>query len=561
MISNLRLDAGTRLDIWAKGPGFIRISIEGTVVWQVPALPAEPAHFRYHHRETCEIGVEWDNSAAVLWAYSYLPEAVSTRGITIWEFGDSVITIRTGAEIDAWMQSDANRPVMHFSPIRQWMNDPNGLCKVGDTWHLFYQFHPAGTDWGPMHWGHATSKDLFHWAHLPVFLSPDQNLWQMSATGGAFSGNAFHDRDGTIKFFYTERLPAYDLFKGYREIQKVAEPDRHLISAERISMVLEERPAGVEHDFRDPKVWWDVTALAYRMVLGASIDGDPSVLLYGSGDAEVWTYLGPLYRAPARFCEEGARAIECPDFFPLGGKWVLIMGFVGHTEPGTGRHNLLYALVGEFVNDRFLPDGENLQLLDFGTDYYAMQSFEADGRQIAFAWLFNWEYRKPPGSPYSGEMSLPRELSLTKDGRLAMMPVAEFDAACPAQRLTPKPDGNFTLPPESIDIQLDGNLEGTRIVARQDSALSFEITVSKGQVTIRLPQDDGSIRYQADCSNAKDLRIIHDRGILEVFTETGAVCGTRRSYQEILPDTLEIDTVADAKVLARRLARSYRDQD
>ena len=291
------------------------------------------------------------------------------------------------------------------------------------------------------------------------------------------------------------------------------------------------------------------------MVLGASIEGDPAVLLYGSPDAEDWTYLGPLYRAPARFRDEGARAVECPDFFHLGGRWVLIMGFVGHTEPETGRHNLLYALVGEFVCDRFLPDRKDLQLLDFGTDFYAMQSFDADGRKLALAWLFNWEYRKPQGSPYSGEMSLPRELSLTQEGRLAMLPPADLDAAWPAQRLAPMPDGSFALTPEPVDIQIDGPLEGTRIVARQKDSLSFEVTVSKGKVTIGLPQDDGSIRYEADCSAAKDLRIIHDRGIVEVFAAKGVICGTRRNYLAIRPDTLVVNTVAGAKVLVRRSAR------
>lgn len=252
---------------------------------------------------------------------------------------------------------------------------------------------------------------------MPVFLQPEQNLARLGATGGAFSGNAFRDRDGTIKFYYTERLPAYNLFTGYREIQKIAEPDRRLIKAERVTTILEARPDGVKHDFRDPKVWWDKAANAYRMILGASIDADPAVLLYGSDDGLEWRYLGPLYRASANFCKEGARAVECPDFFQLEDKWILVMGFVGHIEPGTGRHNLLYALIGQFADDRFIPDTPELQILDFGTDYYAMQSFEADGRQIAFAWLFNWEYRKPPVQLTPVKCLCPARLLLAKTKR------------------------------------------------------------------------------------------------------------------------------------------------
>lgn len=558
MKAALELASGTRLEFWAQGPGTVRIRQGEATLWQVPALAPHPDFFRYTHREACEVTVEWDRPEAILWAYGYDPATVAEAGITVWEFGAEGLTLRTGPEIDAWMRSDPDRPQMHFSPVRQWMNDPNGLCKVGDRWHLFYQFHPAGTDWGPMHWGHSTSRNLFDWMHLPVFLHPEQNLWRLGATGGAFSGNAFQDRDGSRMFFYTERLPAYDLFKGYREVQKLARPGRGLIHAAGSETVIEARPAaeGVEHDFRDPKVWWDDAAGAYRMVLGAALHGDPAVLLYGSDDLADWTYLGPIYRAPAQYRENGARAAECPDFFPLGGKWVMVMGFVGYTEPGTGRHNLLYAQVGDFRHDRFVPDGDGLQVLDFGTDFYAMQSFAAEERQIALAWLFNWEDRKPAGSPYSGEMSLPRELSLDARGRLCMAPVPELDAAWPARRLAAGPGGTHALGDFPADLRLEGELDGTRIRAMQGGALSFEVAVTGGRLAIRLPQDDGRIRYEADLAGATDLRLLHDRGILEVFAARGAVCGTRRSYAKVAPDRVEIATPARVEVFARGPART-----
>lgn len=545
------LGAGYRIEFWATGPGTIRIARENATLWQVPSFPQFAQFYSYHHRESCEVTVEWDRSNAVLFAYGYDPANVRETGITLWDFGADGITCRTGPEIDDWMRADPDRPQMHFSPIRQWMNDPNGLCKLGDTWHMFYQFHPAGTDWGPMHWGHATSSDLQSWTHMPVFLHPEQNLWGLGATGGAFSGNAFRDRDGQDMFFYTERLPAYDLFEGYREIQKLARPGRDLVKAETITEVLEARPTGVEHDFRDPKVWWDDPAQAYRMVLGAALDGDPAVLLYGSQDLLEWTYIGPLYRAPARFRTEGARAVECPDFFPLDGKWVLVMGLVGHTDPKSGRHNLLYALVGDFAGDVFTPDSEELQLLDFGTDFYAMQSFRANGRQIALAWVFNWEDRKPAGSPYSGEMSLPRELALDRDGRLCMKVAEEFDAAWPGRALGPSEDGSFALNGEPLDVMLSGALDGSRVIATCGGVLSFEVTVREGTISVKLPQDDGAIRYTADVTDATDLRIIHDSGIVEIFAAGGAICGTRRNYTNIAADRLIVATEARLSVVER----------
>ncbi|MCK3778709.1 glycoside hydrolase family 32 protein [Ensifer sesbaniae] len=532
--------SGERLEFWASGPGAVTISQDDQILWQASALESHPAYYSYHHREAGTVIVEWDRPESFLWAYSYDPAKVAEEGIRLWEFSADKISLRVGKDIDTWLESDPDRPQIHFSPCRHWMNDPVGLCKVGELWHLFYQFHPIGSDWGPMHWGHATSHDLINWLHMPVFLHPEQNLWRLGATGGAFSGNAFRDRDGTLMFFYTERLPAYDLFKGYREVQKIARPDRRIIKAESIVTVLEERPKGVEHDFRDPKVWWDEVNGAYRMVLGASIHGDPAVLLYGSDNLVDWSYLGPLFRAPPSFRLEGARAVECPDFFTVGGKWVLIMGFVGHRDPESGRHNLLYGLVGDFFDDRFVPHSDTLQLLDFGTDFYAMQSFSASGRQIALAWLFNWEFRKPDGSPYSGEMSVPRELYLDELNRICMRPASEFDGKVDRIAVQPIEPLLFPLPDAPIEVRLDGPLEGTSISATQQGRPSFTICVKDGTISVSLPQDDGSIRYEGTLPQASDLRVIYDRGIVEIFADHGVICGTRRSYLDSQPDRLAI---------------------
>jgi len=557
--TTVTLAAGYQLEFWARGPGSFRIREGDILLWQAPSFAEYPDFFRYHHREASQVSIEWEGAGAILFAYGYDPATVVGTGITMWEFG-AELTLRSGQEIDVWMRSDPARPVMHFSPIRQWMNDPNGLCKIGEDWHLFYQFHPASTEWGPMHWGHATSKDLFNWTHLPVFLHPEQNLWRLDATGGAFSGNAFQDRDGERMFFYTERMPAYDLFKGYREIQKLARLGQTALHHIGSETVIATRPVhdGVEHDFRDPKVWCDEMTGAYRMVLGAALHGDPAVLLYGSDDLTNWNYLGPIYRAPTHYRENGARAVECPDFFSLDGKWVMVMGFVGYTEPSTGRHNLLFALVGDFVDDTFVPDTDELQVLDFGTDFYAMQSLRADGRQIAMAWLFNWEDRKPPGSPYSGEMSLPRDMRLDAAGRLLMQPVRELDSTWELERLETAGDGVFRLDDAPFDLRLQGDLDQTTIVAAEGNDVTFELVVSHGSVAIRLPRDDGKISYRAQYLSATDLRIVHDRGIVEVFVDNGAICGTRRTYQSVAPDRITVESQAQVTLFERRAVQQPR---
>jgi beta-fructofuranosidase len=191
-------------------------------------------------------------------------------------------------------------------------------------------------------------------------------------------------------------------------------------------------------------------------------------------------------------------------------------------------------------------------VLDFGTDYYAMQSFEAEGRQVAFAWLFNWEYRKPDGSAYSGEMSLPRVLSLSEDKKkICMLPAMEVDEHYVASPVAQDQSGEYSLPGGPIEIRLSGPLQGSKLVATTSGELAFEVSVADGILSIRLAQDDGSIQYVAELGGGKDLRLFHDRGIIEIFADGGAVCGTRRGYANIEPDQLEISSSALAQVFER----------
>ena len=546
----LNLPANARIELWARarGNGIDSFCIQcgSETVYHIPALPSYFDFFHYNHREASEVTLSWDPmQIEVSYAYSYDPSTVATHGITLWEFVPEGLILRTGHAIHAWMAEDLMRPKLHFSPPRMWMNDPNGLCKISNTWHLFYQFHPNSVDWGPMYWGHAISQDLFHWTHQPVFLHPEQNLARLDATGGAFSGTALCSPNQQVAFYYTERYPAYDHFKGYREVQKRAQASRDLVRVTNIETVISTRPPGVEHDFRDPKVWWEEQVGQYRMILGASLFDDPAVLLYGSPDGKDWDYLGPLYVAPTHFRKNKARSVECPDFFQLDGRWVLVMGFLGYAEPETGRRHLLYALIGEFDGHHFRPTGSNLQLLDFGADFYAMQSFEADGRRIAHAWLFNWETRRPGPSQYSGELALPRELEIDEKGRLCMLPVIELEQTAAFISQSGADSGTYCLPDTPFAISLSGKIEGTTILATQAGKPSFNIIIQGGLISIVLSQDDGKKKYTARALDPRDLTIVHDRGIIEIFVDRGAICGTRRNYTNVKPDEIRIDSAAD----------------
>ncbi|OAP35057.1 beta-fructofuranosidase [Sinorhizobium glycinis] len=554
MSNIVELDAarGTRFEFWARRKAaksraedsageVFALRAGKRIVYRIAPPPPYCQFYAYTHHAGGPLTLEWDENIIELSLfYRFDPIRVAEEGVTFLDLQGGRLVARPKVAWPTWCESDPDRPQLRFSPFQAWMNDPNGLCFVDGRYHLFYQFHPVEAEWGPMHWGHAVSDDLYRWTHLPVFLHPEQNLWSLGATGGAFSGSAFVGPDGGLSFYYTERLPAYDLFKEYKEVQKLVVPSADLLRPETNRVVLDNGPPGSAHDFRDPKVWYDAAGGEYRMVLGAAIDGDPAVLLYGSEDGADWKFLSVLYRAPEHFRQHGARCVECPDFFELDGRFVLVMGFVGYTEPTTGRHNLLYAQVGTFDDDRFMPLTPALQELDFGTDFYAMQSFRAKERQIAFAWLFNWEFRKPAGSPYSGELSLPRVLGVDAQLRLTMLPEVGY-RALRSHALTQAAAGHFICEPgEPIELSLTGALDGIRIVGRGGDGESFTIAHVSGRLQVNVAEDAGEIEYRSTPLSLENLTVFFDRGVLEIFANDGVVCGTRRTYKVTALTALEL---------------------
>lgn len=545
--------AGDRLELWARaasaaGRGGDPLSLRagGKLAFRIETLPPYFQFYAHTHYASEAVELVWDEDAIeISLFYRFNPATVAHVGVTFLDLRDGALVQHPKSEWPAWYAADASRPQLRFSPFRNWMNDPNGLCFVDGTYHLFYQFHPNGTDWGPMHWGHATSPDLYHWTHLPVFLHPTGNLASLGATGGAFSGNAFIDPKGDLSFYYTERLPAYDLFKDYKEVQKRLVPSADLLRPEASRHVLEYGPPGSAHDFRDPKVWYDVERGAYRMILGAAIDENPAVLLYHSQDGLDWTFLSVLYQAPEHFRKHGARCVECPDFLEIDGHWVLVMGFVGFTDPETGRHNLLYAATGTFADDAFRPYASELQELDFGTDYYAMQSFEAGDRQLALAWLFNWEFRKPAGSVYSGEMSLPRVLGIDDARRLTMLPEKGYQSLRLQAIEQSAPDRFRPEDGAPVELALRGELNGIRIVGKGPDGAEFVVAHDGGRLVVSVAEDKGDIVYRSAPLDLCQIAIFFDHGVLEIFANDGAVCGTRRSYGIVALQSIEIAGSAD----------------
>ena len=510
-------------------------------VYKIVDAPNFDEHFSYLHFGNQPLSLMISDAVDISLAYIYKPEEVYQKGVTYLNHHQGQFELIGMAEMEEWYQSEAYRPQQHFSPFKAWMNDPNGLCKIGDIYHLFYQLHPNNTEWGPMHWGHAISKDLLRWTHLPVFNHPQQNLAALGATGGAFSGTAYINEAGRPEFFYTERLPAYDLYKDYIEIQKKAEFDRHGIKAAAIRTVIDRKPEKVGCDIRDPKVWYDKEHQLYRMILGSVYEGSPAILQYTSQDSENWTFSNVLYQAPAYFSQNQGRCVECPDFFPLGDKWVLIMGIVGYKEVKTNRFNLLYALTGQFDNGEFLPDSDELQVLDFGTEYYALQTFNDGQRQIGLAWLFNWAMKKPIASVYSGEMSIPKTLTINDNNRVCMQPIAELDnyVGGKTQFKIEEKHTQYINDGKTIRLRLAPNTIkpfSIRLKSENGHWIALEFNGEKVSIVEDEPCDS---LYETEVNHVNDIELLFDAGIFEVFVNGGEICATKRNYR--IPACSHID--------------------
>ncbi|XP_075973362.1 sucrose-6-phosphate hydrolase-like [Anticarsia gemmatalis] len=320
------------------------------------------------------------------------------------------------AELEAYIEGKKGeinqryRLQYHVMPPVGWMNDPNGFVFYKGEYHLFYQFYPYDSIWGPMHWGHVTSPNLVDWTQLPTALIPEEEM--------CFSGTAVVDND-TLVLMYTGRVVT-DIDPFFYESQYLAFSDDG-VDFEKFkgNPVLSYTP-NASPDFRDPKAW--KYGDHWYVIIGSQVDGRGRVLLYRSLDLKTWDFLTVLGESNG----DMGYMWECPDFFELNGKHILLMSPQG-LEPEGDRYKNTYQtgyIIGKFNYDtfEFVPDG-GFQELDFGHDFYASQTTENDGKRYVLAWFGMWETPFPESvDGWSGAVTIPRELKL-RGNRLLMKPV------------------------------------------------------------------------------------------------------------------------------------------
>lgn len=457
-------------------------------------------------------------------------------------------------------------PAYHLAPAMGWMNDPNGLIYHNGLYHAFYQHYPYKAEWGPMHWGHATSADMVRWRHHPPALLPSAGPDQ----DGCFSGSAI-TAEGKLCLIYTGHSWAgeagADGLRPFRQVQCLATSEDGFHFSKQGAVL--ESPEGISH-FRDPKIWFEDGL--YWLVLGVSNKRDcGEAWLYRGASLRDWQF----DRVLARGAESSAGAApsgaagqeqvnaaaagtmkasggmgymwECPDFFPLNGKHILSFSPQGiQATRGYRRRNLFQT---GLLRGSWRP-GEDFILetpfteLDNGHDYYAAQSFlAADGRRIVLAWMDMWEAEQPSAAEgWAGAFTLPRAVALDAEGRLRQMPIAELQILRgEKQELEQTALNNAALKvaenitAQEIMLRWDRkNAKAERYGLRLGRGLAIYMdTQSERLVLDRFYPDvhlcgSRSVGLQAD--DCLKLHIFFDNSSVEVFVNDGEAALTSRIY-------------------------------
>lgn len=400
------------------------------------------------------------------------------------------------------MYEETFRPQYHFSPKENWMNDPNGLVYYKGEYHLFYQYHPYSKVWGPMHWGHAISRDLIHWEELPIALYPDE-------LGQIFSGSAVVDQDNTSGLKNSEEDVLVAIFTHHgekSEQQSIAySNDKGRTWTKYKGNPVVKNP-GIK-DFRDPKVFWHRPSQRWIMTLAA---GD-CVHFYGSPNLLDWSFLSSFGK------EYGAHGgvWECPDLIELeiegenAKKWVLIVSI---NPGGPNGGSAVQYFTGDFDGITFAADmeKERVQWADYGRDFYAAVTWSNIEEPIWIGWMSNWQYaNQVPTDPFRSVMSIPRKLRLRREeGKLNLIQIPIELTSIVAgtlivnEELTLQPHASKKMEVNKLQLLFQGKV-------KENTASAFTWT---------LRGENEYLQIIFDCVN-KEVRMDRTKSGLTTFSE------------------------------------------
>ncbi len=498
--------------------------------------------------------------------------------------------------IMTYTEEELYRPNYHFTPKKNWMNDPNGMFYLNGKYHLFFQYYPEDNIWGPMHWGHAVTEDLITWKELPIALYPD-------SLGYIFSGSAVVDINNSSGFGEDGIVPVVAIFT-YHDMERENEGAIDYQS-QALAYSLDEGLTWIKYDgnpvlpnpgikdFRDPKVIWDEERNTWLMALATY----EKTFFYTSLNLKEWELLSDF----GEYIGAHEGVWECPDFFPITvegtneTKWVLLQSLnPGHINGGSGTQYF----VGDFNGKTFELDlsfanklKKNQSIwLDYGRDNYAGVTWsnipKDDGRKLFIGWMSNWDYAKQvPTETWRSAMTIARELKLKKvedSYVLYSEPVKELDKF--KKEIDTKTNINFSSEYLIVDNQKNINkslIEISLSNLKQD-IYTFQLTNDKGD-EVKFGINNKDLFYFIDRTKSGDLsfskafankiskakfekthneiniQILLDKTSIELFYNDGKTSMTEIFFPKIPYHTLKISTLNGSKTTIDKLTVSLID--
>ncbi len=469
-----------------------------------------------------------------------------------------ILSLHSGAQT----YKEKFRPQIHFSPPKNWINDPNGLVYYNGEYHLFYQYNPFGIVWGHMSWGHAVSKDLVHWKNLPVAIPEDKRNM-------IFSGSAVVEKENTTGFAgKTGKTPLVAIYTAH--IIPDTSKRNDYLQNQHIAYSLDNGRTWTKYkgnpvldlnkkDFRDPKVFWHEPTKNW--VMAVVFPHEHIVQFYGSPNLKEWTHLSD-------FGPEGdSKDIwECPDILqvPIKGnpgktKWVLI----------NSQQTTMQYFVGEFDGTNFKNENpkDRIYRPDYGPDNYAAITYNnlpAAKLPVIVGWANNWTYGQSiPTKPWRSAMTLPRTLQLEKrDGEwiLLQQPVAATEKLRyePYQATHLRISGSKSIPVKTQVAEIDLSIQpvdatdaGIRIMVGGNKSMTIGYYKETGMLYIDR-SNSGNTTFHPEFVKwlrtevpvkIKDklrLRIFIDKSLVEVYANDGEVVLTAQVFPEPTQTGIEL---------------------
>ncbi|ANC78703.1 glycosyl hydrolase family 32 [Fictibacillus phosphorivorans] len=433
------------------------------------------------------------------------------------------------------------KPAYHIHPQFGLINDPNGLAYFNGEFHVFYQWYPFDAMHGMKHWAYVKSSDLVNWERQPVALVPVEDY----ESHGAYSGASL-EVDGKLYMYYTGNIKYSAEERSANQCLAIMEKDG-TITKYANNPVIEGVPEGYTGHVRDPKVFEKDGR--YYMLLGAQrTDQTGALIVYESENAVDWRFKGELKLALD--LPNSVYMLECPDYFDVSGKDVLIVSPQGLDADGHNYHNLynVISVIGKLDIERLTFEVETYHELDKGFDFYAPQSFAGkNNERLLFAWAGMGEVEYPTDKEkWAHCLSIPRELEVV-DGKLRQKPAEELK-----QLRVRSESSEMEIVEGAVEIQnasdqyelelelndLEANQFGVELFASETEGLVLAFDREKQTVSVNREKFDaafggdfGFVRSsELAISDLVKVRVFVDHSIAEIFINDGEVVFTTRVF-------------------------------